>query len=735
MRKALLTGGGLMALVMAATPAFAAGAANNSADDAPASAPGDIVVTATKRATSINQIGAPISAVSGDELARMNANSLSDYITRMPGVVFNDYQPGVSEVVIRGIAATTYHEQGQTTVGYYLNEISVVEPGFPIGIPDIDTFDLDRVEVLRGPQGTLFGSSTLGGLVNYVAKTADTHKLDAAAETLIGSTAHSNGQANYAGKVMVNIPIVTDKLAVRLMALQRFDAGYIDNIGVSPTIKGANDFRTRGLRGSIVWTPTDHTKLTYLISAQDTRLDDGTYITTAQTYDRVTARTEPQTTGMLLNSLRLDQDLGKAATLTVIGSTDRKDNTTTFSDPYGYVTGITTGPNAAYDTAVANANIKTIEARVASKDNGSAWRWLIGTSYMHATKYSYDQMWAPGAEAIAGSVLAPNDRIYGYKSVTLNEDLGIFGEVTWKPVPMLEVTGGGRWFHTRAAGDVLNQAGFVSGLTTDASGHVDQRENGFTPKANVTLHADKNTLFYATWSRGYRVGGINPNAGLLPAIPAAYGSDRVTNYEVGAKSQLFDKRLSLDLTLFDMEWSNIQAREFGPAPSYYSYVINAAKARVRGVEFSGAATLAKGLSATTSITYQDAHLASFLPYEYAVGGGYASGSTLPGSSKWSISNNLRYEADDLPGKPALELAHRYLSKAPVAFGSDSTRGGFNIVDTRLSAQLPHHLRAMVFISNLFNTYGILSGPFTAQTAPAYSIVRPRTFGLRLDWSL
>jgi outer membrane receptor protein involved in Fe transport len=192
----------------------------------------------------------PISAISGDQLNKMNANSLSDYINRLPGVVFNDYQPGVSEVVIRGIAATTYHEQGQTTVGYYLNEINVVEPGFPIGIPDVDTFDLDRVEVLRGPQGTLFGSSTLGGLVNYVVKTADPTKLDAAAEGLIGSTAHSGGDLNYAGKIMFNLPIIKDKLAVRVMALQRYDAGFIDNVGLTPEKKGSNDFRTRGLRGS-----------------------------------------------------------------------------------------------------------------------------------------------------------------------------------------------------------------------------------------------------------------------------------------------------------------------------------------------------------------------------------------------------------------------------------------------------------------------------------------------------
>ena len=128
---------------------------------APADDSDAIIVTAGKRDEDIRQVAMPISAVTGEQLKAMNANSLSDYITRLPGVVFNDYQPGISEVVIRGVAATTYHEQGQTTVGYYLNEVPIVEPGFPIGIPDVDTFDLQRVEVLRGPQGTLFGSSTL----------------------------------------------------------------------------------------------------------------------------------------------------------------------------------------------------------------------------------------------------------------------------------------------------------------------------------------------------------------------------------------------------------------------------------------------------------------------------------------------------------------------------------------------------------------------------------------------
>jgi outer membrane receptor protein involved in Fe transport len=729
-------------LALSATPAMAQQASSGATTSGGI---GDIIVTATKRNESIRQVAAPISAISGDQLAKANANSLGDYINRLPGVVFNDYQPGVSEVVIRGIAATTYHEQGQTTVGYYLNEVNIVEPGFPIGIPDVDTFDIDRVEVLRGPQGTLFGASTLGGLVNYVAKTADTSKFDLAAEGLIGSTKNAAGTLNYAGKVMVNIPIIQDKLAVRVMALQRFDAGYIDNIGITPAEKATNDFRTRGIRGSVVFTPFEGTKITYLGAYQDSKLDDQTYITTAGTYIRSTPRKEPQTTSFLLNSLRLDQDISDIATLTVLGSVDEKRNYTLFTDPYGYVTGATSGPDAAYDFAHAHANIKTIEARLASKDDGGPFRWLIGTSYLRATKFSYDQMFAPGAEdfinanpgdfAFPANVLAPNDRIYGYLSNTLNTDFGVFGEATWKPLKGLELTAGGRYYHTRAAGDVLNQAGFVSGSPVDLTGHVNQKESGFTPKASITVRPNSHFLAYLTYSRGYRVGGINPNAGLLPTIPSAYKSDKVDNYEAGVKTTLFNGRLAVDASVFDIVWKGIQARLFGPAPQFYSYVTNSGSANVVGFEFSGSLKVTRQLSVSSNVTIEDAELTKFLPDTFALGGGYASGSKLPGSSKWSLANTVSYDLPDLPGKPYVEVAHRYLSKAPVAFGNTNTRGGFNVFDARVGVTLHDHVRLLGFVNNMFNKYGILNAPFTAQTAPAYSIIRPRTYGLRIDWNL
>lgn len=704
-----------------ATPAMAQSADDGAGGD-------DILVTATKRADRLRDVAAPISAVTGDQLAKANANSLSDYIVRLPGVVFNDYQPGVSEVVIRGIAATTYHEQGQTTVGYYLNDVSVVEPGFPIGIPDIDTFDMERVEVLRGPQGTLFGSSTLGGLVNYIVKTADTSGYHAGGEALIGSTKNAS-KVNYAGKLMVNVPIIKDVLAVRLMALQRYDAGYLDN-PVYGT-EGVNSFRTRGLRGSIVFTPTDSTKVTYLATYQDTLLDDQTYVTTPGKLIRNSQRSEPQSTGFLLNSLRLDQKFGDFATFTLLGSIVDKDNNTTYSYPYGYVTGVTTGPDTAYSLGVADAHIKQIEARLASAGDGPL-SWLIGVSYIHAKKYSYDRIFAPGAEAIVGSVLAPGDKIYGYISDSLNEDFGVFGEISYKPVPSVEITFGGRYYKTRAKAVVINEAGFLGGSGSNVGAGIDQKEDGFTPKATIAFRPTANFLAYMTYSKGYRVGGINPNAGLLPGVSTGYNSDKVDNYEAGVKFAAFGQKLLIDASVFNIDWKGIQARLFGPAPSYFSYVTNAGDANIAGVELAVTAKPVRHLTLSSNITYQDGELTALLPDSFAAGGGYQPGTRLPGSSRWSLANNIALDFPELKMQPSFEIAHRYIGPAPVAFGNPYERGNFSQFDARASVTVMEKVRVMLFMNNIFDKRGILSAPFGDQLNGLYSVTKPRNFGLRID---
>jgi iron complex outermembrane receptor protein len=718
------------------TPALAADAADPTL--------AEVIVTATKRNENIRDIPMPISALTGADLSASNANSLSDYIVRLPGVVFNDYQPGISEVIIRGVSATTYHEQGQTTVGYYLNEVVLVEPGFPIGIPDIDTFDLERVEVLRGPQGTLFGASALGGLVNYVVKTADPARFDAAAQLLAGQTDHAGSDMNYGVKGMVNVPLIADELAFRLTALERSDAGYIDNLGTGED--GVNDFRTRGARGSLAYTPTEATKLVLLSAYQETQLDDQTYLN-IPTYERNLPRAEPQDTDFWLTSLRLDQDVG-FGTFTALASYDEKTNTTVFSYPFPYVTGATSGAASAYSVGDAEAEIKTLEVRLTSSSE-TAWRWLVGASYLNAEKSSVDRIYQPGAAAFinanpglfggfSGSVLAPNDAIYGYSSDTENDDLGLFGEVSFWPSDQWEITLGGRYYDTKNTAMITNAAGSLSAgsfAATDAIFGMEQKEDGFTPKATVAWHPGSDTLFYATYSQGFRVGGPNPNAAILAGIPTAYDSDTTENYEIGTKLTLLDRRVLLDLTVFHIDWTDIQARLFTAAPYFYSYVTNAGSADIDGVEFSVTVALNDWLSFSNNTTWQDARLATFLPDTFAAGGGYRPGTTLPGSSEWTVANNLKAEWSSANGEPSIELAHRYISSAPVAFGNPppAERGNFNIYDLRGSIGLGENYRLLAFINNISDEYGVLNAPFADQLTPAGSIVRPRTYGVRMDW--
>jgi iron complex outermembrane receptor protein len=317
------SGAGLFALAMALPCAAQTTTADEPTDE--------IVVTANKRSEPLREVAGSVSALTEESLQALNAQSLADYITRVPGVVFNDYQPGISEVVIRGIASTTYHEANQATTGYYLNQIPLVEPGFPLAIPDVDAFDLAQVEVLRGPQGTLFGSSSLGGAINYVVKEADASRYDAAVEGLLSGTRRA-GESSYAIKGMVNVPIVRDRLAARIVAFERYDAGYLDNSGTG--VEGSNDLRVRGVRGSLVWTPTDTTTVSALSMLQRYRLADQTYVlfgTDPRTFERTTNVPENQDTEFQLHSLKLEQALG-FATMTAIGSYIEKKNTTVFDD-------------------------------------------------------------------------------------------------------------------------------------------------------------------------------------------------------------------------------------------------------------------------------------------------------------------------------------------------------------------------------------------------------------------
>ncbi|WP_156681135.1 TonB-dependent receptor [Sphingomonas profundi] len=697
---------------------------------------GDIVVTATKRNEAASDIAGSVSAVTERDLQQLNAQSLSDYITRVPGVVFNDYQPGVSEVVIRGVASTTYHEANQATTGYYINQIPLVEPGFPLVIPDIDSFDVKQVEVLRGPQGTLFGSSSLGGAVNYVVNEADPSAVDAGAEGILSSTRRS-GAASYAGKAMVNLPIVADKLAARVVALQRYDAGYLTNVGTGE--KGSNDLRVRGLRGSIVFTPTESTKLSALGLYQEYDLDDQTYVLFGngpKTYERNTNVDEFQDTEIQLYSLRLDQELG-GASLTAIGSHTIKKANLAFDDSiFGGNDPRTNTPQLSSSVGKSTTNYG--ELRLASTGDGP-FTWLIGGNYTRLRSRSTDGAFIDGIGAYIdanpalfggqpGSVLAPGDLARRTVGTSRVRELAAFGELSYTFADVLTLTAGGRLFDYKSSPRLqfLPNAALIAPFDYRPGA---RKESGFIPKVSLSYKPSSRFMVYALYSEGFRIGGINTYA-VATGVPLEFDSDSTQNYEIGTRFDLVPGTMSFDIAAFHIKWNDIQSRLFTPV-TFNAFTVNGGGAKIDGVELSLTFRPTRNLTYTANVTYNDARLSSLLPDSFAAGGGYAAGTRLPGASDWIIANQLDFELRDSPLHPRIGIAHRYLSKAPVAFGAVLQKGDYNLIDLNASLRVAEGVEAGVFAKNLFDKYGILNAPFSF----AGSVTRPRTIGASLRFGL
>ncbi|MBB3474835.1 TonB-dependent receptor [Sphingomonas sp. BK345] len=725
-------------MTFASTTAAAqtASAAANADADANAGSEREIVVTATKRDEAASDVAGSVSAVTQENLQRLNAQSLSDYITRVPGVVFNDYQPGVSEVVIRGVASTTYHEANQATTGYYINQIPLVEPGFPLVIPDIDAFDVKQVEVLRGPQGTLFGSSSLGGAVNYVVNEADPTKLDAGAEGIVSSTRRA-GEASYAAKAMVNVPLVDDKLAVRLVALQRYDAGYLDNVGTGE--KGSNDLRVRGLRGSVVWQPGATTKLAALAMYQEYDLDDQTYVLfgdNPKTFERNTNVDEYQDTEIQLYSLRLDQELG-FANFTAIGSYTQKKADLAFDDSIFLGIDARTGtPQLSSSTGKSTTYYG--EMRLASSGTGP-FTWLIGANYTKLRSDSTDGARLDGiAEYIdanpadfdgqPSSVIAPGDLLRRTVSTNRVREIAAFGELAYTFLDQVTLTLGGRVFEyeSRPRLQFLPNAALIAPFDYQPGS---QKQSGFVPKVSLAYKPSDRFTLYGLYSEGFRIGGVNVYSA-ASGTPLTFGSDSTQNYEVGAKFELVPGAMSFDIAAFHIKWNDIQSRLFTPV-TFDAYTVNGGGAKIDGVELSLVFRPTANLTYSANVTYNDARLSGLLPDSSAPGGGYAAGTQLPGASDWIIANQLDWELRSSPLRPRIGIAHRYLSAAPVAFGATLQKGDYSLVDLNAAVRLGDGIEAGVFAKNLFDTYGILNAPFSF----AGSVTRPRTVGANLRLAL
>ncbi|SBV37977.1 TonB-dependent receptor, plug [uncultured Stenotrophomonas sp.] len=725
----------------AATTAWAQDATPPAADADPAKTLDTITVTAGKLKESVREIAGSASAVTDQQLQDIGAQSLADYIGRTPGVVFNNYQPGVSHVVMRGITTSSGNVQGQPTTGYFLNEVPLTEPGWTIAIPDVDAFDLNRVEVLRGPQGTLFGSASMGGAVNYVANVADSGGFDAAAEVTLSQT--RNADPGFAAKAMVNLPIKQDLFAVRAVAQYRDDPGFLDNIGTGR--KGANDTTLGGGRLSVVLTPSEATTLTWLSLLQNIdNADNGYRIAGLGDLQRNTATPEFTKTEIAVHSLRLDQDLG-FADFTALAAYQKKQQDWRFD-----YTPIRGAYNADLDLNLTSplyiesggeSRGKSIELRLSSKPGGRI-DWLVGGMYFDSDKDLYEQIGAAGAAAAfdqsalfgpgSGAVIAPDGEIFNSLHTPLSgSEAALFGEASFHFNEQWKATVGGRLFRTKVSGSTT-RFGFSTWPGAPVVSPQQTEEEGFNPKVALSWQPTADVMVYGLVSEGFRFG--EPNASGISAYPIPSGSksDSLVNYELGTRTSWAGGRLLLDATLFYVDWQDIQLR-LG-TPDFVNYASNGGKAYSRGIEFASTWRPVDAFEWQATATWQRARLDDDLFILWY--GTAPKGSQLPGSADWTVSNLLSWHFDTR-FYPVLSLSHQYVGggisdlNSAVPGVAPNRQGNYNLFDLRYRMTFGN-TDVTLFGSNLTDKRGVTRS--VAETnGIGEGLVRPRTVGVTVHW--
>ncbi|MEO7410755.1 MAG: TonB-dependent receptor, partial [Sphingomicrobium sp.] len=648
-------GFGLLASAAFATPALAQDAAAPATDPAiasteapaaapavdPAEAPADeneIVVTATKRSENLQDVPIAITALSTKTLDDLQVDSFDDYAKLVPSLSFKSSGPGSSNVYFRGVASgeNANHSASLPSVGTYLDEqpITTIQ-----GALDLHIFDIARVEALAGPQGTLYGASSQAGTVRIITNKPDLNGTYGAANLEVNSVAH--GDFGYTGEGFVNLPISTN-VAARVVGWYRKDAGYIDNIAGSLTFPTSgitfdndrlaeddyNDVTTYGARAALRIDLNDNWTITPQIMAQS-QVSNGSFAEESGLGDLETMQFNPEKYDDKWWQASLTVQ-GKIANLDVTyagsymkrqidGEFDYSDYAYFYDALYGYGAyfydnnGDLVNPNQYIQSDDAFTK-QSHELRFTTPSD-KRLRLVAGLFYQRQThriiqNYIIDDI----ADAITVPTTESNIWLTDQKRV--DRDYAAFGELAFDITPQLTVTGGGRLYKFDntlvgffgfanpgySGNPIYNCTGFGPPSFGGPCNNVDKRTkgDGFVHRLNLTWKPNDDLLFYATWSRGFRPGGINRRGSLPPYLP-----DFITNYEAGAKIS-FGNGSHFNIAAYQLNWSDIQLSFLGA--NGLTEIRNAGDARIRGFEADLFLRLAPGLTWSTGASYNDAKL-------------------------------------------------------------------------------------------------------------------------------
>lgn len=756
----------------------------------------EIVVTARKRGTEILQdVPATITALSGDKLENMGVLNFDDFAYQVPGLTFADEGAGLKRYVVRGIRSA-----GQQQVSVYYDETPL--PGVQSAsansgsqTPDLKLFDLERVEVLKGPQGTTFGANSQAGTVRFILNKPVMNEFEG--KVKIGSNKVEEGDygTNFYG--MINVPLIDDTLAFRGVAYYDDQSGYLENNRLN--LEDYNWYETTGFRGTLRFQPADNITLDAMAWIQD-RENGGTdrynpfpsFSDSPANLDFVDGNLQPLTeirniaefrTGDLINgdfaqtpmpddqeiySLTLNWDL-EGMSVTATGSYyDRQFGFKRDSTWVILALGVRPEPTDPGDPPANRADLfpaltdqtqdvqqKSFEMRINST-TGHPLQWMGGVFYRDRT--SDFRSFVPVVDSVTGETFDPGHPPTGFISGAPGEGIpechpcvfarvntkeieekAIFGELTYQLTEEIEVMGGVRWFDVEQS-DVGNQLFPFALFPPSAFNPVpDVREfdeDQIITKFQVSWTPNPDMVLYGIASQGFRLGGTNQQG--VVAVPPGYESDELWNYELGAKTTWADGRVNLNASAFFIEWEDIQVSGTDPTEAF-GFIGNAGTAEVLGLEVELHARPIPGLDLTAGFAWLPTReLTEDQITDQVVAPG-RDGDELPYVPEWTANAMAQYSfplsgADGWEGFVLADFAYRGSSDSELDTSSRLNReqDSYSIVNFRAGVvDLDDDLTLTFFIDNVFDKRGDLRVRTEDSLISVKWTNMPRTAGVEL----
>ena len=730
--------------------------ADAAAQDAAAPDNEEIIVTATRREATLNSVPLSIQALTGKTLADQGSYDFNSYSRSVTGLSALDRGPGQQLITIRGISSDTSSTntdapESKETTAVYFDETPVSYNGFN---PDLQLVDIERVEVLKGPQGTLFGAGALAGVIRIIGRKPNLTEVGGHAEAELSD--YTGGGLNYAGNATFNAPLVTDKVGLRVTGYARHEGGFIDNglddgIGGTRTKRNVNDGETIGGRGQIRFQPNDLIDVTFKVIHQQTRLDGSQNVDVDQNRggtenldipvgvvlsDREQFRRsdEPYRDRITIYNSDATLHLGAVDLFSSSSLIRRRQNATIdFSNFLPVAFGIGRLSNPAILDNETRARDFVQELRLVSAARDSKFQWVVGAFYSKGRKSFQQDFFSVGVDADNGGAFG-SDLLLHTVAGFRDTQYAFFGEASLR-FGKLTATAGLRYYNYKSVYDIEGDGAFLGGpLLIEGR---ETKDDGFNPKINLSYRLTDDKLFYVQAARGFRLGGINdPLLSYCSPDDAAafsndYESDSLWNYEAGVKLGWLGGKLQTNVAAYHVDWSNVPiTRQLACG---VSNTVTAGQLKIDGIEFDATARISPIWRVSGGFSYAHSRITSIDGQASALTG-IVKGERAAGVAPWNANLTTSFDV------PVADGRRIYGNATWQYVGSIYNYAG--TLDPRRVRQQPYSLfsaRAGVrlgrydlslFVNNLFNKRAVLfHDRILGETRDTLN--RPRAIGINL----